>query len=149
MSALDIVVVNRSWNVVKFAARLGASVFPAPWIRVGFSRALCRWSHFAASGAAGNSERPSMGRMINATGWLRASGFGSSTAKFEIDLSTSPASGRVQTEMTMMVEAMATGRATLVTESGRWIAIRPTGRTADGLAFMVLDDLATVARYFS
>ncbi|TCK19787.1 hypothetical protein EV667_4249 [Ancylobacter aquaticus] len=49
----------------------------------------------------------------------------------------------------MVVEAMAAGRATLVTESGRWVAIRPTGRTANGLSFTVLDDLATVARYFS
>ncbi|WP_245516300.1 hypothetical protein [Ancylobacter aquaticus] len=48
----------------------------------------------------------------------------------------------------MIIEVMAAGRATLVTEAGRWIAIRPIEQTTDGLTFTVLDDPATVAGYF-
>ncbi|WP_245516296.1 hypothetical protein [Ancylobacter aquaticus] len=143
MSAVDIAIVNRPCNAPTWVGCVGAPTTVAK-IRMWLSGVFCR-----RAPSAGNCERQNMGRMIRATGWLRASGFGSSTAKFEIDLSTSPASGQVESELTMVVEAMAAGRATLVTESGRWVAIRPTGRTANGLSFTVLDDLATVARYFS
>ena len=89
-----------------------------------------------------------MNRKISARGWLRTSGLGSSTARFEIDIEDGTAHGVVRTEMAVIVQAIAEGRATLVTESGRWIAIRPLDRTPDGLAFTVLEAPATLARYF-
>ena len=93
-------------------------------------------------------ERAPMQRKISARGWLRTRSLGSSTARFDIEINDGGAIGVVRSEMSVIVEAIAEGRATLVTESGRWIAIRPTERTPDGLAFTVLEDLATLAKYF-
>lgn len=89
-----------------------------------------------------------MQRKISARGWLRTSGLGSCTARFDIEIDSDSATGVVRTEMSVIAEAIAERRATLVTESGRWIAIRPAARTPDGLAFTVLEDLTTLAKYF-
>ncbi|TCK28996.1 hypothetical protein EV667_3014 [Ancylobacter aquaticus] len=89
-----------------------------------------------------------MVRTVHATGWLRASGLGSSTATFEISFEDGRASGRVLSEMIMIIEARAAGRAILVTEAGRWINIKPTDLTAAGLGFIVLQDADEVSRFF-
>lgn len=142
MSAPDSVFPDRHYSgpTLVWAARSPTTVAK---IRMWVSGVFCRRTL-----SAGNCERQNMGRVIRATGWLRASGFGSSTATFEIDLGSAQATGRVQSEVAMIIEVMAAGRATLVAEAGRWIAIRPREQTADGLAFTVLDDPATVAGYF-
>lgn len=89
-----------------------------------------------------------MNRKIAARGWLRTSGLGSSTARFEIDIEDANAHGVVRSELAVIAQAIAERRATLVTESGRWIAIRPLERTPDGLRFAVLEAPATLAKYF-
>lgn len=149
MNRFDIVVVNCLSQATRWA--VGARAPSSPVVKIDKSAAALEGllPLSASSHAANKGEPQTMGSIIRATGWLRASGFGSSTATFELDLSTTPASGRIQAEITMMVEAMAAGRATLVTESGRWIAIRPTGRTSQGLDFVIIDDAGAVKRLFN
>ncbi|WP_371348130.1 hypothetical protein [Ancylobacter sp. IITR112] len=89
-----------------------------------------------------------MVRTIQAKGWLRASGFGSATASFEIRFERDGAVGSVRSELAVITEARAAGRANLVTEAGRWIAIRPLDTNGTLLTFRVLDDEATVNRCF-
>ena len=109
MSAVDIAIVNRPCNAPTWVGCVGAPTTVAK-IRMWLSGVFCR-----RAPSAGNCERQN----IRATGWLRASGFGSSTATFEIDLGSTQATGRVQSEVAMIIEVMAAGRATLVIETGR------------------------------
>lgn len=90
-----------------------------------------------------------MVRTIQAKGWLRTSGFGSATARFEIRFESEGPVGEVRSEVTVITEAKSAGRALLVTEAGRWISIRPTDMAGNVLHFEVLDDEATLARCFS
>ncbi|MDQ0346610.1 hypothetical protein [Ancylobacter vacuolatus] len=90
-----------------------------------------------------------MVRTIQAKGWLRTSGFGSATARFEIRFESDGAVGEVRSELAIIAEAKSAGRALLVTEAGRWISIRPTDMAGNVLRFEVLDDEATLARCFS
>lgn len=90
-----------------------------------------------------------MVRTIQAKGWLRASDFGSATASFEIRFESDGAVGEVRSELAVLTEAKAAGRANLVTEAGRWIAIRPLDMTGSLLTFRVLDDEATLNRCFA
>lgn len=90
-----------------------------------------------------------MVRTIQAKGWLRTSGFGSATARFEIRFERDGAVGEVRSELTIIAEAKSAGRALLVTEAGRWISIRPTEMAGNVLRFKVLDDETTLARCFS
>ncbi len=86
---------------------------------------------------------------IQAKGWLRASDFGSATASFEIRFERGGAVGEVRSELAVITEAKAAGRANLVTETGRWIAIRPLEMTGTLLTFRVIDDEETVRRCFA
>lgn len=149
MSAFNIVSDDCMGTAALRAVRVWRCVQNSAVIRVPL-RGVSYWRPQSAAAVSSKVLEPQkMGRMIKATGWLRASGFGSSTATFEIDLGAQKPSGHVRSEMTMIIEAMAAGRATLVTEGGRWLAIRPTRRTADGLAFLLLEDADTVETYFS
>lgn len=95
------------------------------------------------------AERFGMERIIKARGWLRTGSVGSSTASFEIRFGANGARGIVRSELTVIVEAMEAGRAMLVTETGRWIRIRPLESTPEGLTFSVTDDPARVLHYFA
>lgn len=149
MTALDVIALSPSPKAPQTTGQAGG---PAPLVsmmRKGLTGVIRPQPKSAASHAADEREHTNMGQLIRARGWLRASEFGSSTATFQIDMATTPATGCVQAEVTMMVEAAAAGHATLVTENGSWIEIRTTGRTPAGLGFTVLSDRERVARYFS
>jgi len=85
---------------------------------------------------------------IAGRGWLRTT-LGSSTASYSLRLkdadSISPemsAEGLLRADITMMVEAQEGGRATLVLENGRGVAVRVLELAPEGLRVRVDEPLS-------
>lgn len=82
---------------------------------------------------------------VKGSGWLRTS-FASSTARYEIRMRegqeeawTTPADGVLQAELAIMVEALASGVATLVLDTEHSVRVSIRDLTPAGLSFDVIE----------
>lgn len=83
---------------------------------------------------------------VQGRGWLRVPAYGSTTATYDIEIECDAhgvaieARGVLRADISMMIEARACGRASLVLENGQWLSIDVLFVSAAELSFEATDE---------